>query len=100
MTSTYRRATLAAVLGVRDQRARRGSDVVEIFPKHVDGVAMIVDDEDHQAIQRARRCRSAHGQDRDSFWETLSRAARASRSQSVIEPMYRLTASLPSANVG
>jgi len=40
----------------------RGADVVEIFPKHVDGVAMIVDDEDHHAIQGARRRLSAHGQ--------------------------------------
>src|SRR5438067_8782032 len=52
----------------------------------------------------ARRRLSAHGQNPDSFRETLSRTARASRSQFVIEPliepMYRLTASLPSANVG
>ena len=60
-------------LGEREPGSRRvgadnrGADVVEIFPKHVDGVAMIVDDEDHQAIQRARRRLSAHGQDRVCF---------------------------------
>ncbi len=43
-------------VGANDGRAR----TVEVLPEHIDSVAMVIDDEDRQANQRARRS-GAHG---------------------------------------